>query len=47
MLIRIEPGIYIPGEGGYRHSDTVLIAERGYIRLTDAPDTLEGLTIAL
>jgi Xaa-Pro dipeptidase len=47
MLISIEPGIYIPGEGGYRHSDTVLITDTGYLRLTDAPDSLEGLTIAL
>ena len=47
MLISIEPGLYIPGEGGYRHSDTVLVTETGCLRLTDAPDTLEGLTIAL
>jgi Xaa-Pro dipeptidase len=47
MLISIEPGIYIPGEGGYRHSDTVLITETGNLRLTDAPDTLEALTIPL
>lgn len=47
MLISIEPGLYIPGEGGYRHSDTVLITETGCVRLTDAPDTLEGLTLAL
>lgn len=47
MLISIEPGIYIPGEGGYRHSDTVLITDAGYMRLTDAPDTLAELTIAL
>jgi Xaa-Pro dipeptidase len=45
MLISIEPGIYIAGEGGYRHSDTVLITETGYARLTDAPDSLEGMTI--
>jgi Xaa-Pro dipeptidase len=47
MLISIEPGIYIPGQGGYRHSDTVLITETGNVRLTDAPDTLEELTIGL
>ncbi|MBN1533747.1 MAG: aminopeptidase P family protein [Spirochaetes bacterium] len=47
MLISIEPGIYIPGEGGYRHSDTVLITRDGYLRLTDAPDGLEELTIPL
>jgi Xaa-Pro dipeptidase len=47
MLISIEPGLYIPGEGGYRHSDTVLVTETGSVRLTDTPDTLEGLTLAL
>jgi Xaa-Pro dipeptidase len=47
MTISIEPGIYIPGEGGYRQSDTVLVTETGSLRLTDVPDTLEDLTIAL
>jgi Xaa-Pro aminopeptidase len=47
MLISIEPGIYIPGEGGYRHSDTVLVTDTGTLRLTDAPDTLKELTIVL
>ncbi len=45
MLISIEPGIYIPGKGGFRHSDSVLITASGNVRLTDAPDTLEALTI--
>jgi Xaa-Pro dipeptidase len=44
MIISIEPGIYIPGEGGYRHSDTVWITEEGPVRLTEAPESLEGLT---
>lgn len=47
MVISIEPGIYIPGQGGYRHSDTVLITETGNVRLTDAPDALKELTIAV
>jgi Xaa-Pro dipeptidase len=47
MLISIEPGIYIPGKGGFRHSDTVLMTGDGAVRLTDAPDTLEALTISL
>ncbi|MFB0562279.1 MAG: M24 family metallopeptidase [Candidatus Lokiarchaeia archaeon] len=47
MLISIEPGIYIPGVGGFRHSDTVLITDDGNVRLTEAPDTLEGVTIQL
>ncbi|MEW6188105.1 MAG: Xaa-Pro peptidase family protein, partial [Thermodesulfobacteriota bacterium] len=47
MIISIEPGLYIPGQGGYRHSDTVLVTETGCLRLSDAPDTLEELNIAL
>lgn len=47
MLISIEPGLYIPGQGGFRHSDTVWVTETGYLRLSDAPDTLAGLTLAL
>ncbi len=47
MLISIEPGIYIEGQGGFRHSDTVLITEDGCVSLTHAPDLLEDLTIPL
>jgi Xaa-Pro dipeptidase len=47
MIVSIEPGIYIPGVGGFRHSDTVLITDEGNVRLTEAPDTLEELTISL
>jgi Xaa-Pro dipeptidase len=47
MLISIEPGIYIPGQGGFRHSDTVLITDDGCVSLTRAPETLEALTIPL
>jgi Xaa-Pro dipeptidase len=45
MLISIEPGIYIPGLGGVRHSDTVLITDEGYERLTVFPTDLESLTL--
>jgi Xaa-Pro dipeptidase len=47
MMVSVEPGIYIPGIGGFRHSDTVLITDEGYVKLTDAPDSMEDLTIAL
>ncbi|MFX0073333.1 MAG: M24 family metallopeptidase [Candidatus Hermodarchaeota archaeon] len=47
MIISIEPGIYIPNLGGFRHSDTVLITEDGNVSLTNAPETLEDLTIDL
>ncbi len=43
MLVSIEPGIYFKGEGGYRHSDTVLITENGNISLTHAPQNMEEL----
>lgn len=46
MVFSIEPGIYLPGIGGFRFSDTVLVTETGNISLTEAPDTIEGLTVA-
>lgn len=45
MLISIEPGIYIPGLGGFRHSDTVLVTRDGCERLTQFPDDIDSLTI--
>lgn len=45
MVFSVEPGIYIPGLGGYRHSDTVLIRENKIELLTKFPDDLEELTI--
>ncbi|MFX1388669.1 MAG: M24 family metallopeptidase [Promethearchaeota archaeon] len=47
MVISVEPGIYIPGIGGFRHSDTVLITETGYQKLTKAPENLEDLVIPI
>lgn len=47
MLISVEPGIYIPGLGGFRHSDTVLITEDGYVKLSKAPEKLDELVIEL
>ena len=42
-----KPCIYREGEGGLRHSDTVLITDEVYIRLTNAPETLAELVIPL
>ncbi len=44
MVVSIEPGIYIEGTGGFRHSDTVLITKDGYEVLTHVPDSIEELT---
>lgn len=47
MIFSIEPGIYIPGVGGFRFSDTVVVTEEGLQQLTYAPETLEELTLPL
>lgn len=44
-VISIEPGIYIDGTGGYRHSDTVLITAGGYELLTRFPVQLSDMII--
>jgi Xaa-Pro aminopeptidase len=45
MFISIEPGIYLPGIGGVRHSDTVLVTNIGYEVLTQYPTELDRLTV--
>lgn len=45
MVFSIEPGIYLPGIGGFRHSDTVLITQTGNHNMTPLPDTLDALTL--
>jgi len=45
MVVSVEPGIYLPGLGGFRHSDTVLVTEDGCVPLTAWPDRLEDLIL--
>jgi Xaa-Pro dipeptidase len=45
MIISIEPGVYVPGIGGFRHSDTILITETGNVKLTEGPEKLDELVI--
>ena len=47
MVVSIEPGIYLPDIGGFRHSDTVLITDQGCRSLTKTPDKLEELVLAV
>ena len=46
MVISVEPGIYLPGVGGVRHSDTVLVTKDGHEMLTRFPLALSSLLIS-
>ena len=45
MVFTIEPGLYDPAIGGFRHSDTVVVTGDGMDVLTDYPSDLESLTL--
>jgi Xaa-Pro dipeptidase len=45
MVISVEPAIYVPEVGGFRHSDTVLVTEDGYECLTKYPTDIAALTL--
>jgi Xaa-Pro dipeptidase len=45
MVFTVEPGIYVSGFAGFRHSDTVLVTDTGIEYLTDYPRDLQSLTI--
>ena len=46
MVFTVEPGLYAPDLGGFRHSDTVLVTDDGIEILTYYPRDLASLTIA-
>jgi len=45
MVFTIEPGVYVAGLGGFRHSDTVAVTPDGIELLTDYPSDIESLTL--
>jgi len=47
MVFTVEPGLYAPELGGFRHSDTVIVSESGIDILTYYPRDLISLTIAV
>jgi Xaa-Pro aminopeptidase len=47
MVFTVEPGIYAPDLGGFRHSDTVAVTDDGLEFMTYYPRDLESLTLPL
>lgn len=45
MVMSVEPGIYVEGLGGFRHSDTILVRKDGFEFITHYPDQLEELIV--
>lgn len=45
MVFSVEPGVYVPGIGGFRHSDSVLVTETGFEVLTQGPKRLEDVIL--
>ncbi|MEC1522744.1 Xaa-Pro peptidase family protein [Neobacillus niacini] len=44
MVYTIEPGVYVPGLGGFRHSDTVILTKDGSYSITQYPREIDSLT---
>ncbi|MDQ3779942.1 MAG: Xaa-Pro peptidase family protein [Chloroflexota bacterium] len=47
MVLTAEPGLYVPGLAGFRHSDTVVVRATGVERLTYYPRDLESMVVPL
>jgi Xaa-Pro aminopeptidase len=45
MVLTIEPGIYVSGLVGFRHSDTVVVRADGVEQLTYYPRDLQSMVV--
>jgi Xaa-Pro aminopeptidase len=46
MVFSVEPGLYVPGIAGFRHSDTLIVTESGCEIATFYPRELESLIVS-
>jgi Xaa-Pro aminopeptidase len=44
MVVTVEPGIYLPGSGGVRIEDLVIVTDGGCERLTGYPKELQTIS---
>lgn len=47
QVVTVEPGIYLPGMGGVRIEDDVLVTARGHRVLTDLPKSLDSAIMSV
>ncbi len=45
MVFSCEPGLYVPGYAGFRHSDTIVVTRSGKDFITNYPREQESLTV--
>ncbi len=44
MVFTVEPAVFIPGLGGFRHSDTAIVTKTGNRITTEHPNDIESMT---